>query len=379
MDEQDVSASVEQTSSPQNADQNSSDYRIYEYYEPYMSEDDDERPLMTRAKPKRKLTLLPPPTGVPGRRKPKPARPSFAEADEASDLADDKYFFEQLEKRKPPKQDSREVEQLHPKNPNPRKEVDFIHRGGRGGPEKQRSPDNQRTSASERKRVLRREKAPEQRRVPELKKAPAQKKPAVNPSRTPAKTVEYEIYYDEPDETDNGTDGPDDVVDTGAEADDDADGGGGGGPTRGVEGSEVEGPEIEGGEDEGPIIDNDYIPKNIHSSSEVNYEDYITRETHSGNDGSRRLGNGGRRVKVCREHIIPPKRKQGQVVVDETREPVDVSTRRIPIKRKRNDTKKFTTPEQLYAEIERILEQKQRNRSKKDDLYELRIRPTTVN
>lgn len=128
------------TMSPDQSEQNSSDTKIHEYYE-YMPKKNNQPPnLMTQAEPKSNLFLLSPPTNIPRRRKPRPTvtpTPPPREAGEAFDLADDRFFFDQLEKTRPPKLNSDEAEILPPRNPMPRKEVGFVHKDDKKKNEKQ--------------------------------------------------------------------------------------------------------------------------------------------------------------------------------------------------------------------------------------------------
>lgn len=244
---------------------------------------------------RQKLTLLPPPTNVPRRRKPKRPNPTKPpkEAAEASVLADDKFFFDQLEKRRPPEQDSEEIEMLRPKNPMPRKEVGFVHKDDKKKNEKQN---------------------------------------------------DYETY-DDVDEEGVDTDNTDDTDQQ---------------------------------NDYGTDNDREEV-MNEHSSSEVNYANFHRKEQHLNKDGTRTVDVSGSTV-ICKDHPTHSQHKTeapSEVEAPSNSEhvPQEVPSRRYRIKRKRNETKKFTTPEQLYAEIEKILEQKRKSRSKKDDFYELRIQP----
>lgn len=62
-------------------------------------------------------------------RKPKPAKEfeSSDEADEIDDLADDDFFYEQLNKRRPTTESSDEVESVHDAQPHVNREVVFVH------------------------------------------------------------------------------------------------------------------------------------------------------------------------------------------------------------------------------------------------------------
>lgn len=278
--------STDSTSNPAPVakDQNSTDTRVYEFYEAYMPH--QPHILMTDAQFKSNFTVLPPRTNIPRRRKPK--RPVTTnppkEAAEASDLADDKFFFDQLEKRRPPKQDSDEIEMLQPKNPKPRKEVGFVHKDDRKKNEKQ------------------------------------------NDYETYEDVNEEKVYTDYTDQQgDYGIDNDQDEI------------------------------------------------MNDHSSTEANYENFRMKEQHLHKDGTRTVNEGGTTV-ICKDHIIHTHQEADVPSVAEQK-PQEVPSRRHRLKRKRNETKKFGTPEQLYAEIERILEQKRKNHSKKDDFYELRIQP----
>lgn len=123
--------STESTPIPTN-DQNSTAAIAYEYYEAYMPQM-EHRPkfLMTEAKLRSKLTILPSPTKQPRRQKPKRpvTTPPPIEAGEASDLADDTFFFKRLKERTPPKQDNDEVEVIYPDdNSKSRKEEQNLHK-----------------------------------------------------------------------------------------------------------------------------------------------------------------------------------------------------------------------------------------------------------
>lgn len=65
-------------------------------------------------------------------RKPQP-QPHEYDASEADDLANDQYFYDQLEKNKPTTESGADVEHVHGKrpNPNPNRDVVFFH-GGNG-------------------------------------------------------------------------------------------------------------------------------------------------------------------------------------------------------------------------------------------------------
>ncbi|XP_055300594.1 uncharacterized protein LOC129567565 [Sitodiplosis mosellana] len=81
-------------------------------------------------------------------RKPRPhdfEASDIPEASEADDLANDQYFYDQLEKNKPPTEINADIEHVYEKRPNPNRDVVFYHgtNGGRRGKPRQKQANIQ--------------------------------------------------------------------------------------------------------------------------------------------------------------------------------------------------------------------------------------------